>query len=323
MGCNRTAHPLAILVAVALAPSVVAQVEVVDEVGLTATATGPESCPEWGAHGFYVGMSEAEACDRLRQKPVQIYATTQGLSFQSLDADPLDSVVGALVVRDGVVERLSVETVSDGAGPADRGLQDLARALGPAHRVSSFEANTQTAMEVWDWTNESCNLALRATRWHGSTNVSLRIEVYPLQEWKQEREHEETVRSRCDEARCSNEPVHVSCVDYRPVLVAGTMARAEVPEEARRECVSGTVRVAYIVKRDGTVGDVSLVEAPNPDGGLARTVVESLRGWRYTPAQCDGTPVAVRGMSYTFVYDPSAPCETNAGTSEEVRPGCQ
>ncbi len=149
---------------------------------------------------------------------------------------------------------------------------------------------------------------------------SLRIEVYALEEWKREREYEEIAQSCNAEWSCADEPIDVWCAERPPVLVAGTMTQLEVPDEVRRKCISGEVHVEYVVRRDGTVGDIRIVEAPDPDAGLVEAVVESVRGWLYTPAQCNGAPAAVFGTSYR--YSRGSWCDEIASIPE-VRPGCQ
>jgi TonB family protein len=62
-------------------------------------------------------------------------------------------------------------------------------------------------------------------------------------------------------------------------------------EEARRSGVEGDVVLEIVVRHDGTVGQVKVVQGLR--GGLDRRAVEAVRQWRFSPARRYGTPVDV------------------------------
>jgi TonB family protein len=67
--------------------------------------------------------------------------------------------------------------------------------------------------------------------------------------------------------------------------------RPDYTEEARRRGVEGDVVVEVVVKRDGTVGDVRLLQGLG--AGLDQRAIDAVRQWRFSPARRYGTPVDV------------------------------
>jgi TonB family protein len=67
--------------------------------------------------------------------------------------------------------------------------------------------------------------------------------------------------------------------------------RADYTEDARRRNISGEVVLEIVVRRDGSVGDVRVLQGLG--GGLNDRAVQAVRQWRFAPAQRRGTPVDV------------------------------
>lgn len=67
--------------------------------------------------------------------------------------------------------------------------------------------------------------------------------------------------------------------------------RPDYTEDARRRGIEGDVVLEIVVRRDGTVGDVRIVE--RLDAGLDQRAVAAVRQWRFAPARLRGTPVDV------------------------------
>ena len=67
--------------------------------------------------------------------------------------------------------------------------------------------------------------------------------------------------------------------------------KAEYTEEARRRGITGNVDLEIVVRRDGTVGDVKILQGLG--GGLNEQAVRAVRQWRFAPAQRLGAPVDV------------------------------
>lgn len=67
--------------------------------------------------------------------------------------------------------------------------------------------------------------------------------------------------------------------------------KADYTEDARRRGLSGEVVMEIVVRRDGSVGDVKILQPLG--GGLDERAVQAVRQWRFAPAQKQGVPVDV------------------------------
>jgi protein TonB len=67
--------------------------------------------------------------------------------------------------------------------------------------------------------------------------------------------------------------------------------KADYTEEARRRGVTGEVIMEIVVRRDGSVGDVKVLQGLG--SGLNDRAVQAVRQWRFAPAERQGTPVDV------------------------------
>jgi TonB family protein len=67
--------------------------------------------------------------------------------------------------------------------------------------------------------------------------------------------------------------------------------KADYTEAARRAGTTGDVLLEIVVRRDGSVGDVKLLQGLG--GGLNERAVQAVRQWRFAPATRRGTPVDV------------------------------
>jgi periplasmic protein TonB len=67
--------------------------------------------------------------------------------------------------------------------------------------------------------------------------------------------------------------------------------KPDYTEEARRRGVSGEVVMEIVVRRDGSVGDVRILQGLGY--GLDGRAVAAVRQWRFAPARLRGTPVDV------------------------------
>jgi periplasmic protein TonB len=67
--------------------------------------------------------------------------------------------------------------------------------------------------------------------------------------------------------------------------------KAQYTDEARRRSLSGDVILEIIVRRDGSVGDVKVLQGLG--AGLDQRAVEAVRQWRFDPATRKGAPVDV------------------------------
>jgi TonB family protein len=67
--------------------------------------------------------------------------------------------------------------------------------------------------------------------------------------------------------------------------------KADYTDEARRRSITGDVLLEIVVRRDGTVGDVRVVQGLG--GGLEQRAIQAVRQWRFEPARRKGVPVDV------------------------------
>lgn len=67
--------------------------------------------------------------------------------------------------------------------------------------------------------------------------------------------------------------------------------RADYTDQARRTGIEGDVVLEITVQRDGTVGDIRVLEGLG--GGLTDRAVQAVRQWRFAPAQLRGADVDV------------------------------
>jgi periplasmic protein TonB len=67
--------------------------------------------------------------------------------------------------------------------------------------------------------------------------------------------------------------------------------RADYTDQARRANLSGEVVLEIVVRRDGSVGDVRILQRLG--SGLDERAVQAVRQWRFAPATLKGVPVDV------------------------------
>ena len=67
--------------------------------------------------------------------------------------------------------------------------------------------------------------------------------------------------------------------------------KPDYTEEARRRGVEGDVVLEIVVRADGSVGNVRVLQGLG--GGLDQRAVDAVRQWRFSPARRFGTPVDV------------------------------
>lgn len=67
--------------------------------------------------------------------------------------------------------------------------------------------------------------------------------------------------------------------------------KPDYTEDARRRGVEGDVVLEIVVRRDGSVGAVTLVQGLG--AGLDQRAIDAVRQWRFSPATRQGTPADV------------------------------
>jgi protein TonB len=85
-----------------------------------------------------------------------------------------------------------------------------------------------------------------------------------------------------------------------PVLIESTKVQPEYPELARQAKVQGKVILQAVIFKDGTVGDIQVLQTPGEKLGFDETAIAAVRQWKYKPALQSGRPVDV---IFTIVID--------------------
>jgi protein TonB len=67
--------------------------------------------------------------------------------------------------------------------------------------------------------------------------------------------------------------------------------KPDYTDEARRRGIEGDVLIEIVVRRDGSVGNVRLLQGLG--AGLDQRAMDAVRQWRFRPAERFGTPVDV------------------------------
>jgi TonB family protein len=77
-----------------------------------------------------------------------------------------------------------------------------------------------------------------------------------------------------------------------PVVV--TEVRPVYTEEAKAAKIEGIVAMSCVVRPDGHVDEITVVESLDSVYGLDDAAADALSRWEFKPGMKDGTPVAIR-----------------------------
>jgi len=90
-------------------------------------------------------------------------------------------------------------------------------------------------------------------------------------------------------------------VAYTQPLTPRTQIPPRYPVQARRQGISGWVRLEFIVNTDGSVGEVTVIEAKPRKGIFDQEAVRALSRWRFHPQMQEGRPVpAIATITIVF-----------------------
>ena len=84
---------------------------------------------------------------------------------------------------------------------------------------------------------------------------------------------------------------------------AASNRRPEAPPRARRDGVSGFVKVQLLIGKSGSVEELKILES-EPAGVFDQGVLDTLPTWRFAPATYKGQPVMMR-IKQTIRFDVS------------------
>jgi len=79
-----------------------------------------------------------------------------------------------------------------------------------------------------------------------------------------------------------------------PVVIPSTRAHPDYPDIARKARVTGSVLLLIVIDKDGRVGTIEVIQAPDARFGFELAAIEAVKRWRYRPARLGGRPVAVQ-----------------------------
>jgi TonB family protein len=85
-----------------------------------------------------------------------------------------------------------------------------------------------------------------------------------------------------------------------PELIEATKVPPRYPDAARKAKISGRVTLQAVVKKDGSVGDIQVLQSPDPKFGFVEAAIAAVKQWRYKPAMQNGRPIDVY---FTIVVD--------------------
>ncbi len=107
-----------------------------------------------------------------------------------------------------------------------------------------------------------------------------------------------------------------------PVLIQETMVLPEYPEAERKTGIQGAVVLEARILKDGSVGEITVVEGVENHPSLEKSARDALRQWRFEPATENGEPVEmIVQIPLAFRLDDHAKTEGEAKAGgEETMP---
>jgi TonB family protein len=90
-----------------------------------------------------------------------------------------------------------------------------------------------------------------------------------------------------------------------PELIKPSKRAPAFPKFARGKRAYGRVKLQALIRKDGTVGDITVVQGAGGDCGFEAAAVEAVSHWRYKPGMQEGKPVDVHfTVVIEFRYGP-------------------
>ena len=78
-----------------------------------------------------------------------------------------------------------------------------------------------------------------------------------------------------------------------PQIILSTQKQPEFPPAAWDARITGAVLLEMRVLKDGSVGDVKVVQCTRPKVGFEDAAVAAVKGWRFEPGMENGEPIEV------------------------------
>lgn len=78
-----------------------------------------------------------------------------------------------------------------------------------------------------------------------------------------------------------------------PERIPESYVKPAYPDLARKAKIEGMVILQVIVRKDGAVGNITVLRSPSAKLGFEESAIEAVKQWRYKPAMQSGRPVDV------------------------------
>jgi protein TonB len=78
-----------------------------------------------------------------------------------------------------------------------------------------------------------------------------------------------------------------------PELIPSTKVAPVFPPQALEKVAKGQVILQAVVRKDGTLGDFTVLRSTACDCGFEAAALAAVAQWRYKPAAIDGEPVEI------------------------------
>jgi TonB family protein len=78
-----------------------------------------------------------------------------------------------------------------------------------------------------------------------------------------------------------------------PEVIPETRVQPVFPKQARQRLVRGKVTLQAMIRKDGMVGDVDVIQSTACDCGFEAAAAYAVKQWRYKPGTQDGVPVDI------------------------------
>ena len=66
------------------------------------------------------------------------------------------------------------------------------------------------------------------------------------------------------------------------------------PPNARRKKIEGNVILTSVIREDGNLGRIEILQSPGAVFGFDEEVIKAAQQWRFKPATKNGNPIAVK-----------------------------
>jgi len=287
-------------------------------------------CSRYSEFGLALGMSNRQVWQAMGRRGEEEGRTKGSSGYRSIERYEKTSAP-ILVHYDGTVSKkssarvISIETTfEENVVDIPDLMETLRTRLG---EPNSGAANLDNGLQGGpvEWINPECDVQVtlfrRAAPWWepaGSTEFHVKIDAlsFALTEELRSEPARTAAETESPQTVVPTPPaspgaspaaeaavIHVAGVDgvSHPTRRAGKTPAPRLPAAARSRVIDGQIILEVVVRKDGTVGDVVVLQV-NPTGlGLEQAATRAVKKWLYDPAELDGEPVDARvNVSFRF-----------------------